>query len=375
MKIVFTGGGTGGHFYPLIAVADQLRQLLADDGRTAELIFMAPDAHDRTELDNTGVTFSRVPAGKMRRYLSLRNVLDLFVTAGGILVALWKLFRLYPDAIFAKGGYGSFPVLVAARILFIPVVIHESDSVPGATNRWAAKFAVRIATSYAEAREHFPEDKTAFTGQPIRPNVGQPTPKENARSRLELPHNTPVILVLGGSQGARVINDTVISTLSELVERYAVVHQAGEEKKVGVSRAAESMLSGSERSDRYLLYGHMDTSELADAAGAADIVISRAGSTIFEIARWGLPSILIPISSSGGDHQRRNAYAYARTGAASVIEEETLSGSVLMSELERILSDGDRYRSMADATEQFVYPDAASIIASELISIASHQTE
>lgn len=370
MNIVFTGGGSGGHFYPLMAVAETLRRDY-DEEKPLELYYIAPDPYDRDELNRLDITYRRVTAGKMRRYFSLKNIIDPFKTAWGICVALWRLFFIYPDVVFAKGAYGSFPVLLAARLLFIPVFIHESDSTPGRTNKWAGKFAKRIAVSYASAAEYFDSEKVAHTGQPIRPALTEPLEKEESREYFSLPDEKPVVLVLGGSQGAQIINDTVIEALPTLLERYSIIHQVGAQNLANMSETVRVMHKDLDGIDRYQIRGHMDNTELRAAAGTADIVISRAGSTIFEIAVWALPSIVIPITSSNGDHQRSNAYQYARAGAASVIEESNFSANILTAELYRILNDQDTYTSMTEATKEFVTPDAAATIAEEIHRLAA----
>src|SRR5271168_2021017 len=175
MKILLTGGGTGGHFYPIIAIAEELWEI----GKEKKLLnpkiyYMADAPYNAKILFDHDIIFKPVTAGKIRRYFSLLNILDLFKIAIGSFQALWQLFFLFPDVVFGKGGYASFPALFAARILGIPVVIHESDSDPGRVNIWAGKFAKRIALSYPEAASYFPPGKTAFTGNPVRSEIKIP---------------------------------------------------------------------------------------------------------------------------------------------------------------------------------------------------------
>src|SRR3989344_3774262 len=169
MKILLTGGGTGGHFYPVIAVARALKKL-AEEERFIEmsLTYLSDDPYDIRLLKEEGIDFVSVPAGKVRRYFSFLNFTDIFKTAWGILRAVIYVFWQMPDVIFSKGGYASFPALIAARIFRIPVLIHESDVVPGRVNRWAGSFADRVAVSFPESAKYFPKEKTALTGNPIR---------------------------------------------------------------------------------------------------------------------------------------------------------------------------------------------------------------
>src|SRR3989338_5746712 len=189
MKIVFTGGGTGGHFYPLVAVAQAINREVTEKKLVApRLFYLASRAYDERALFETNLKFRRVPAGKRRRYFSPLNFLDTIRTGWGIIVALAQLFLIYPDLIFSKGGYDSFPTLLAARWLKIPVFIHESDAKPGRVNLWSAKFAVRIALSYAEAASYFPAAagaRIAVTGNPIREELLLPI-SGGAREVLQL---------------------------------------------------------------------------------------------------------------------------------------------------------------------------------------------
>jgi UDP-N-acetylglucosamine--N-acetylmuramyl-(pentapeptide) pyrophosphoryl-undecaprenol N-acetylglucosamine transferase len=165
MKILFTGGGTGGHFYPLIAVAEKLNAI-ADKEKIVglKMYFMSHDPYDKELLFENSITFIPVSTGKQRLYRSWKNIRDLIQVAMGCVSATIKLFFLYPDVVFSKGGYGAFPALFAARILRIPVIIHDSDSVPGRVSLWSSKFAKHIAVAYPEAAEYFPKEKTALLG-------------------------------------------------------------------------------------------------------------------------------------------------------------------------------------------------------------------
>lgn len=376
MRILLTGGGTGGHFFPVIAVAEALRDLAREEKLAKlDLYFMAPEPYDKELLFENGITFIRNPAGKARRYFSILNIFDAFKTLYGIIKAVFQVFSIYPDVVFGKGGYASFPALFAARLLRIPVVIHESDTVPGRVNEWAGKFAKRVAVSYEEAASFFPNGKTAVTGNPLRKAILNPI-KEGAAEFLKLEKNVPTILILGGSLGARIINDTVLEALPSLVERFQIIHQTGKDNFKEVRGAADAMLSESPNRSRYKPFDFINNLGIRMAAGAADIVVSRAGSTIFEIASWGLPSIIIPITDSNGDHQRKNAFAYARKGACSVIEEINLSPNLLVAEIVRIIENKEEREAMSEKAAAFGGRDAALAIAKELVSISlTHESK
>jgi len=371
MKILLTGGGSGGHFYPLIAVAESINKIMKEENLVfAKLYFMSDSPYDTEALIENDINFVSVPAGKIRRYASLSNFFDIFRTGWGVLVALQKVFSIYPDVIFSKGAYASFPVLMAARLLRIPVIIHESDSIPGRTNLWASKFARKIAISYPDSVQYFSyKDKIAFTGNPLRKSVLNVS-KSGAHEYLKLEKNIPTILIIGGSLGAKLINERILDALPELIERYQIIHQTGKSNVKEVSSTAEIIIGESPNKNRYRVFDYLNDLNLTMAAGAADLIISRAGSTIFEIATWGIPSIVIPITESNGNHQRLNAYAYARTGASSVVEESNLTTHVLIGEIDRILQDKGLRETMSSSAKSFTRPDAADKIAKEIINIA-----
>ncbi len=370
MKILFTGGGSGGHFYPLIAVAESLNEIAKNENLLApELFFMSDSPYDTELLIENNIIFIPIFAGKIRRYASAKNIFDLFKTFFGVLVALKKVFSLYPDVIFSKGAYASFPVLMAARILRIPVIIHESDSVPGKTNKWASKFAKKIAISYPSTIDHFPKEKVAYTGNPIRKSVLY-IDKTSAHEYLNLEKSIPTILVIGGSLGAKIINDIVLDSLPYLIDKYQIIHQTGKNNVPEVTKLSEVICGNNPNKNRYRIYDYLDGLNLTMTAGAADIVISRAGSALFEIAGWGIPSIIIPITESNGNHQRLNAYTYARSGAAVVIEEGNLTTNILIAEIDRILQNIEMKNKMSEAAKNYNKKDAAEKIAKELINIA-----
>ena len=370
MKILFTGGGTGGHFYPIISIAQEIA-ILSKEYRliVPELYYMAPSPYNPGILFDNNIIYKKNTAGKRRLYFSVLNFFDLFKTGWGIITALWDVFRIYPDVVFGKGGYASFPVLVAAKLLRIPVMIHESDTVPGRVNKWAGKFAARIAVSYDEAATFFPTDKVAFTGNPIRKELTEPL-KSGAHEFLKLSSDLPTLLILGGSLGSQIINDTLIDTLPTLLEKFQIIHQTGRANYKDVLARVETVLINSGNKDRYKPFDYLNVLALRMAAGVADIIVSRAGSAIFEIAMWGVPSIIISSTDTNGDHQRKNAFAYARSGAAVVIEEANLTPHILAGEITRIIGDARARETMKRAALSFVKQDASRAIAKEILSIA-----
>lgn len=370
MKILLTGGGTGGHFYPLIAVAESIRKISKEDKLIdPELFYMAPTKHDERALFENGIQFEQSYAGKLRRYFSFLNATDLFKTGYGLINAVISVWRIYPDVVFSKGGYVAFPVLFAARLLRIPVVIHESDSHPGRVSMWSSKFAQRIAVSYKQAASYFPTDKVAFTGNPVRKEVSTVI-TEGAREYLKLDDTIPTILILGGSQGSQKINDAIIDILPDLVKKYYIIHQTGKNNIEEMTNTAKVILNESIHRDRYKPFAYLNSLALRMGAGAASLVISRAGSQIFELALWKVPSIIIPIPPEVSHDQTSNAFAYAASGACSVIEEINLSPHVLAAEIERIIEKPGVADRMKEGAGAFAHKDAADTIAREILRIA-----
>ncbi len=370
MKILFTGGGTGGHFYPIIAIAEALNKIVKERRLLPpELYYMADEPYDSRVLFDNNITFVKMPSGKLRRYFSIRNIFDFFKTAVGVVKSLWKVFKIYPDVIFGKGGYASFPALFAGKIFRIPIVIHESDSYPGRVNLWAGKFAQDIAVSFPEAARYFPPDKTAYTGNPLRQEILNPN-ISGAYEFLKLEKSIPTILILGGSQGSSLINQAVLEILPELVLHFQIIHQTGKNNFSEVSKTAGVILTESPHKDRYKPFDYLNDLGMKMSAGVATLVISRGGSTIFEIAAWGLPSIVIPINQAVSHDQTKNAFNYARSGAALVIEEMNLTPHILLSEIESLINDPERLRLMKESAKSFARVDAAEVIALKLLEIA-----
>jgi UDP-N-acetylglucosamine--N-acetylmuramyl-(pentapeptide) pyrophosphoryl-undecaprenol N-acetylglucosamine transferase len=370
MKILLTGGGTGGHFYPIIAIVEQINSLMREwKLMEAKIYFMSDGPYDSKMLYENNIKFLKAPAGKRRRYFSLLNITDVFKTAWGIVKSVILIFSIYPDVVFGKGGYASFPALFAARLLRIPVIIHESDSTPGKVSLWASKFARRIAISYPESADFFPKDKVAYTGNPVRSGI-LGTGVEGAYQYLKLEEGIPILLIIGGSLGAKTINDIVMTCLPDLVKNYQIIHQTGRIHFNEVNTLSKAILLNNSNKDRYKCFDYIDDLGMRMAASVASLVISRAGSAIFEIAAWGIPSIIIPITDSNGDHQRKNAFNYARTGAAIVIEEINLNASIFTLQIDHLIQNTEKLAFMKQQALQFAKLDAANKIARQILEIA-----
>ncbi|MFH1460806.1 MAG: undecaprenyldiphospho-muramoylpentapeptide beta-N-acetylglucosaminyltransferase [Patescibacteria group bacterium] len=372
MRILFTGGGTGGHIFPIVAVARQLNKIYqsAEQTETLEMYFLG--AGGLTDiLIKEGIKVKTILAGKMRRYFSLMNIVDLFKLPISLIQAFFYLYFWMPDVIFSKGGYGSLSVVLVAWLYRIPVLVHESDTIPGLANKLGGKLAKRVAVGFVSAEKYFSEKRTAFIGNPIRPELAQlclAANQENiqkARTFFGLNEQKPIIFIVGGSQGAQAINELVLIVLPKLLEKYQVIHQVGNNNLEQVK-----LILGQNLPTDYHIYGFLEENQMAAAYLLADLIVSRAGAgTISEIAICAKPSILIPLPQSAGDHQRSNAFAYAQAGAATVVEQSNLTPNIFLGEIIQILDNPELKQKMAANAKNFSQPEAAIKIVQELIEI------
>jgi len=374
MRIALTGGGTGGHFFPVLAVARELKNLVQNnlfeippgEGDTLELMFLGPETPGEDLLVKEGIRHKKIMAGKIRRYASFQNILDIFKLPGGLAQALWHLFWFMPNVVFSKGGFGSVPVVLAAWIYRIPILIHESDSVPGLANKFCAKFSKKIAISFPSATIFFPSQKTALGGNPVRREL---LGGAKVDAQIVFPGFIglkPTIFIIGGSQGAQTINRIIFEVLPKLLSQCEVIHQCGAENFEDSKK-----LFGQNLPQGYFLIPFLDETQMRAALGAADIVISRAGAgSIAEISAVRKPSVLIPLPSAAADHQNKNAREYASGGAALVVEQMNLTPHLFAEQVLNLLSNPETLQKMSAAAAAFNPPDAGRKIAQEILDIA-----
>ncbi|MDR2745875.1 MAG: undecaprenyldiphospho-muramoylpentapeptide beta-N-acetylglucosaminyltransferase [Treponema sp.] len=354
VSIAFVGGGTGGHIYPGLAVAAALQE------RFPCRIFWIGSAGgmDRSLVEGAGVEFFGIPSGKLRRYVSLRNLSDLFKIGAGFFAARRILKREKPALLFSKGGFVSVPPCAAAASLGIPVFTHESDYSPGLATRINARFASRIFAAYEDTALFFPRvlrEKISVAGNPVR-SAFRNADAAAGRRFLGVSPEERILLVLGGSQGAREINELVRETLAELTRHYTVAHQTGpgQDWDLGAS-------------ERYRPYAYI-REELPQALAAAELVLGRSGAgTVWEAAAAGKPMALIPLRGSGtrGD-QVENAAFFERAGAAAVIaggERPGEMAAALIRTVRDLAENAEKRNAMAAASAAMGRIDGAAIIA------------
>lgn len=371
MRILLTGGGTGGHIFPLFTVAKEIKKIQQEQNPSEVIEFLFIGALNQSNkglFDFHNIPAKAVLAGKLRRYFSIQNFLDLFRIVIGIFQSLWKVWIFMPDVIFSKGGYGSVPVVIAGWVYRIPIIIHDSDAIPGLANRFLSFFAKRIAVAFKEAARYFKDYQVAVTGNPIREDLLAGS-KEKAKDFFHLKYTKPVLFVMGGSQGSKKINQAVAEIVQPLTEYAEIIHQTGEkmhkEILIKTQRLPESTL------DFYHPAAFLK-GEYKDALMAADLVLSRSGSSINEIAAMGKPSILIPLANSASGHQRENAYVFARAGASLVIEESNLTSNLLLPKIIELLKDKELLKAMGERAKKIVNPEAARLIAEEVIRLGKN---
>lgn len=353
-KVVFAGGGTGGHIYPGIAVADSLKLLAKEKNVELEIHWIGNSkGMDRSivekNLESCGgslFAFHGIPCGKLRRYFSFENFIDLFKICAGLIKAFFILKKIKPDFMFSKGGFVSVPPCKAAKVLKIPFFTHECDFTPGLATRLNSSGARKVLVSYEETKKYFGpvvQSKCVVTGNPVRPVFYS----DNAQAGLKFlgispDHQKPVLLVLGGSLGALQINNLVVENLEELKKNYIVVHQTG---KKFADENKEIMESGD---DSYKPYAFI-YSEMPSVIQSADVVLSRSGAnSLWECAVCAKPMILVPLCGNGtrGD-QVDNARNFENQGGAIVLAGEDANSGNLLKSLNTML-DGEERKKFSE---------------------------
>ncbi|WYP26629.1 undecaprenyldiphospho-muramoylpentapeptide beta-N-acetylglucosaminyltransferase [Alkalihalobacillus sp. FSL W8-0930] len=352
-KIVFTGGGSAGHVTPNIAIMDSL------DPSVWDISYIGSHTGIEKELiARTNIPYDSISSGKLRRYIDLKNATDAFRVLKGILDARKVLKKRKPDLVFSKGGFVTVPVVIAASSLKIPVFLHESDLTPGLANKIAQRFTTRIFTSFEEAAAHFPADKTTAIGSPIRRELLEGNPKHGL-DFLGFRPGKPVLTIMGGSLGAKAVNEAVRAALPELLTEFQIVHLCGK----GHLDPSLNEQSGYKQFE----YVH---DELSNLLAATSYVITRGGSNaIFEFLALKKPMLIIPLSrsQSRGD-QILNAKSFEKKGYSLTLEEENVTKESLLDHLTRLKENETDFIQRMDESHE---TDAIQTILSEMNSYAS----
>ena len=371
LRILFTGGGTGGHIYPILAVAEELKSLGKTVNVEMELKYLGAPERYADLLEANGIKVSRIFSAKLRRQFDLRNFADIPKFFISFFQALWKILFWMPDVLFSKGGPGALPVILAAKFYRVPLIIHESDAAPGLANKLSSRFADRIGISFKSAAASLKNKNIALTGNPIRRSFLEIIDQAAAKKNFGFNPAQSVILVVGGSQGSTRINSFFMDIVGELLKDYQILHQTGKNNFDEFKKELEVVLKNfsAEEKARYKIVPYFEN-DIKEAYAAADLIISRAGSgSIFEIAAMGKPSILIPLPEAANNHQVQNAYEYAGSGGAVVLEETNFKPHILLEQIKKILTDPQKIKSMSEAAKNFSKPEAAKRIAEEILNL------
>lgn len=328
-KIVMTGGGTAGHVTPNIALIPSLKEAGYDISYIGSYNGM-----EKGLIEAVGIPYYGISSGKLRRYFDIKNFSDPFKVLKGYGQALSLMWKLKPDVVFSKGGFVSVPVVLAAKTCRIPAIIHESDITPGLANRIAIRGASKVCCNFPETMKYLPEDKRVLTGSPIRQELFHGN-AEAARKLCNFPDaSKPVLLIIGGSLGSKIVNEAVRKILPELLEKFYVIHLCG---KGNLDESLKGVIG-------YAQFEYA-SSELTDMFALCDMAISRAGAnSICELLALHKPNILIPLSAaaSRGD-QILNAKSFEKQGFSYVLEEENLTSETLFSAVNQVFASRDKY--------------------------------
>ncbi len=362
--IVFAGGGTGGHIFPGLAIADELRQA----GDVSVAWIGSSRGMDREIVEGHGLPFYGIPSGKLRRYASVENFIDIFRIAAGFFASIGVLTKLKPSILFSKGGFASVPPCIAAKLLGIPVVTHECDVTPGLATRINARVASAIYVSFEETASHINpkyRNLVKVTGNPVRPAFYSAS-AERGREYLGLGSDKlPVLFVQGGSLGARQINALVAESVDMLCERFTVVHQMGAKNMDQATYPRSPELRA-----RYKPFPFIGK-EMPDVLAAADLVLARSGAnTVWECAVTGTPMVLVPLTGSGtrGD-QVDNARYFVERGAAVMLAGGEATAANLLDALQRAVATPGLLEKMAANSGALAGAPPAKTIARSLLDI------
>lgn len=329
-KIVLTGGGTAGHVTPNIALMPALKEA------GYEITYIgSKKGMEKGLIEATGTKYYGISSGKLRRYFDWKNFSDPFRVMNGFFEAKRILRKIKPDVIFSKGGFVSVPVVLAAKALHIPAVIHESDMTPGLANRIALRGATTVCCNFPETVEKIQGNRAIWTGTPIRQELFSGDANRGLSfCGFDSANDKPVLLIIGGSQGSVFINNAVRGSLDELLKDFRIIHLCGK------GNLDESL----KNREGYAQYEFI-SKELPDLFAAADIIISRAGANaIFELLALKKPNILIPLglNASRGD-QILNARSFEKQGFSKVLEEESVTAELLTDTVRKVYADRDQY--------------------------------
>ncbi|MFD3258505.1 undecaprenyldiphospho-muramoylpentapeptide beta-N-acetylglucosaminyltransferase [Paenibacillus lentus] len=369
MRVVLSGGGTGGHIYPALAIANQCGAEYPD----SEFLYIGGERGLESSLvPKENIPFEAINITGFRRKLSFDNVKTIVRFLKGVRTSKRLLREFRPDVVIGTGGYVCGPVVYAAAKLGIPSIIHEQNAVPGLTNRFLSKYVSTVAVSFEGSGAAFPTaKKILYTGNPRATTVFE-ADKNKGYASLGLPPNSLVVLVVGGSRGARAINEAMIDMSPSVgkLGHISFIYVTGEGYYENTKTAIADRLGKMPDNLRVLPYVH----NMPEVLACTSLIVNRAGASFLaEITALGIPSILIPSPNVTNNHQEKNARSLENSRAAEVIVEPDLTGSSLYTAIERIMTDSSLHRSMSAAARQLGKPESAHLIVEEMRRLVRNQ--
>jgi UDP-N-acetylglucosamine--N-acetylmuramyl-(pentapeptide) pyrophosphoryl-undecaprenol N-acetylglucosamine transferase len=351
MKIAVSGGGTGGHIYPALAL---IREIQKKD-KNVEFLYIGTEKGLESKLvPRENIPFKSIHITGFKRKISFENVKTILRFLKGVRDSKKMLKDFKPDVVIGTGGYVCGPVVYAAAKMGIPTIVHEQNSIPGLTNKFLSRYVDKIAICFEEARQFFPEQKVVLTGNPRASEVlGQDGVKGRLSAGLKL--KIPTVLIFGGSRGARPINEAVVKSLTELSGKpYQVLYVTGDVHFEDVRKEVE--LVGNPGNVIIKPFIH----NMPEVLSGVDLTVARAGATtLAELTSLGIPSILIPSPYVTDNHQEKNARALSDNGAAKLLLEKDLTGPKLVESIDQILGRDEKLAEMKKAAKKLGIPDAA----------------
>ncbi|MGZ9585067.1 undecaprenyldiphospho-muramoylpentapeptide beta-N-acetylglucosaminyltransferase [Paenibacillus marinisediminis] len=362
MRVVLSGGGTGGHIYPALAIA---RECEKQDPKSAFLYIGTERGLESKLVREAGIPFETIEITGFKRKLSFENAKTVMRFIKGVSKAKQLLSKFKPDIVIGTGGYVCGPVLYAAAKLGIPTLIHEQNVIPGLTNKFLSRYVNTVAVSFKESEPYFTRAKNVlFSGNP-RATAVMEANRERGFASLGLSVDSPIVLVVGGSQGARTINQAMIDMVP-MLKRLPDVHfvyVTGQHYYDNTYKAVQQASDNVRNHLHVLPY----ISNMPEVLAATTLIVSRAGaSSLAELTALGIPSILIPSPNVTNNHQEANARSLEQAGASIMITEKQLTPEILFAQIEGMMKQDEKRKQMSSQTKLFGHPDSAMRIVTEL---------
>lgn len=370
MRIIVSGGGTGGHIYPAITLINNIKKLVPD----AQFLYVGTKKGLEADIiPREQIPFATLEISGFERHLTAKNFVVLGKALGSLVKARSIVKKFKPDVAIGTGGYVCGPILMAAALMGVPSLIQEQNAIPGVTNKILAKFVNKIAVGYERAAKYFPAEKTVFTGNPIRDDILLST-RDEGLMEFSLDPFKKTILVSGGSRGAHSINKAMLKVHKHFANNYRVqiMHVTGKTEYDFVKNGLEEIGLDLQKADNFAVYPYLY--DMPKALAAADIAVFRSGATsLAELTARGVPSVLIPYPFAAENHQEFNARELEKNGASRVILNRDLTGDILIETLEQMMSSENTLQEMAQASRAMGKPNAAQTIAEMIVALAENK--